>query len=214
MVTAAASERGAGSEPMTRAVPAPENAWTVPTVAGDPPPKTSARPAETAPAASCSGALSAPSCRAAPVAVRTAYTPSADAPADVSPPSTMSWPGDPGTATSRLSGAARCQGSRPDSAASRTGGAAAARAGGGALRCAPAVPCGRIASQATTATTTTATVAATARLRRTGAGTRRRPAGCGRLRVPGCGRLRVPGWRGLPGPGDADTESSCRNADD
>ncbi|HLM88331.1 MAG TPA: hypothetical protein VK284_04760 [Streptosporangiaceae bacterium] len=53
-------------------MPTPENAWTVPTVAGDPPPKTSARPWETATAASCSGALSAPIRRAAPVAVRTA----------------------------------------------------------------------------------------------------------------------------------------------
>jgi hypothetical protein len=44
MVTAAASDRGAGSDPVTRAVPAPENASTAPTVTGDPPPKTSARP--------------------------------------------------------------------------------------------------------------------------------------------------------------------------
>ncbi len=122
MVTAAASERGAGSDPVTRPVPAPENAWTVPTVTGDPPPKTSDRPPELTPAASCSGALSAPICRAAPVAVRTSSTPLADVPAGVSPPSTMSWPGDPGTTTSRLSGAARCHGSKPDSAASRTGG--------------------------------------------------------------------------------------------
>jgi hypothetical protein len=79
-----------GSDPVTRAVPAPENAWTVPTVTGDPPPKTNACPSEATPAASCSGALSAPTCRAAPVAVRTAYTPPADVPPGVSPPSTMS----------------------------------------------------------------------------------------------------------------------------
>ena len=90
MVTAAASERGAGSAPVTRAVPAPEKAWTVPTVAGDPPPKTSDLPPELTPAASCSGALSVPLCRAAPVAVLTRYTPLADVPAGVSPPSTMS----------------------------------------------------------------------------------------------------------------------------
>ena len=130
MVTAAASERGAGSDPVTRAVPAPENAWTMPTVTGDPPPKTSARPPEVTPAASCSPPRSAPIRRAAPVAVRSAYTPLADVQAGVSPPSTMSWPGDPGTTTARLSGAARCHGSKPDSAASRTGGAAAARTGG------------------------------------------------------------------------------------
>ena len=152
MVTAAASERGAGSDPVTRAVPAPGNAWTVPTVTGDPPPKTSARPPELTPAASCSGALSAPICRAAPVAVRTEYTPLADVPAGVSPPSTMSWPGDPGTTTARLSGAARCHGSKPDSAASRTGGAAAARAGGSAVPCVLAPPCGRIANHPATAT--------------------------------------------------------------
>jgi hypothetical protein len=90
MVTAAASERGTGSDPVTRAVPAPGNAWTVPTVTGDPPPKTSARPPEVTPAASCSGALSMPIRRVAPVAVRSAYTPLADVPAAVSPPSTMS----------------------------------------------------------------------------------------------------------------------------
>ena len=91
MLTAPASERRVGSDPVTRAVPVPENAWTVPTVTGDPPPKTSARPPEaTTPAASCSGALSAPTCRAAPLAVRTAYTPLADVPPGVSPPSTMS----------------------------------------------------------------------------------------------------------------------------
>ena len=182
MVTAAASERGAGSDPVTRAVPAPENAWTVPTVTGDPPPKASTRPPEVTPAASCSGALSAPICLAAPVAVRTAYTPLADVPADVSPPSTMSWPGGPGTTTSRLSGATRCHGNKPDSAASRTGGTAAARTGGSAVPCVLAPPRGRIANHATTATTTTATVATTARLRRTGAGARRRPA-------PASGRL-------------------------
>ena len=176
MVTAAASERGAGSDPVTRAVPAPEKAWTVPTVTGDPPPKTSARPPEATPAASCSGALSAPICRTAPVAVRTTYTPLADAPAGVMPPSTMSWPGDPGTTTSRLIGAARCHGSNPDSAASRTGGAAAARAGGRAVPCAGAAPFGRIANHPATATTTTATVAATVRLRRTRADGRRRAA--------------------------------------
>jgi hypothetical protein len=96
-VTATASERGAGSDPVTRAVPAPKNAWAVATVTGDPPPKTSARPPEVTPAASCSWALSAPIWRAAPVAVPTAYTPLADAPAGVSPPSTINWPGGPGT---------------------------------------------------------------------------------------------------------------------
>ena len=154
----------------------------MPTVTGDPPPKTSDRPPELTPAASCSGALSAPIRRAAPVAVRTTYTPLADVPADVSPPSTMSWPGDPGTTTSRLSGAARCHGSKPDSAASRTGGAAAARAGGSAVPCVLVPPCGRIANHPATATTTTATVATTARLRRTRADARRRPA-------PASGRL-------------------------
>ena len=182
MVTAAASERGAGSDPVTRAVPAPGNAWTVPTVTGDPPPNTSARPPELTPAASCSGALSAPIRRAAPVAVRTTSTPPADAPADVSPPSTMSWPGDPGTTTARLSGAARCHRSKPDSAAARTGGAAAARAGGNAVPCVLAPPCGRIANHPATATRTTATVATTARRRRTRADARRRPA-------PASGRL-------------------------
>ena len=178
MVTAAASERGVGSDPVTRAVPAPENAWTAPTVAGDPPPKTSARPWETAPAASCSGALSAPIRWAAPVAVRTAYMPLADVLADVSPPRTMSWPGGPGSTTSRLTGAAICHGSRPDSAAARVPGVPAARAGGGAARagpvlrcapvpCAPVLPLGRIANHATTATTVTASAAATVRLRRT-----------------------------------------------
>src|ERR1700751_1337796 len=108
MVTDAASERGAGSDPVTRAAPAPEKAWTVPTVTGDPPPKTSVRPPELTPAASCSGALSAPTGRAVPIAVPGAHTPLAGGPADVSPPSTMSWPGDPGTTTSRLSAAARC----------------------------------------------------------------------------------------------------------
>ena len=172
MVTAAASDRGAGSDPVTRAVPAPENAWTVPTVTGDPPPKTSARPPDVTPAPSCSGALSVPIRRAAPVAVRTAYTPLADVPAGVSPPSTMSWPGDPGTTTARLSGAARCHGSKPDSAASRPGGAAAARTRGRPVPCVLAPPCGRIANHPTTATTTTATVATTARLRRTRADAR------------------------------------------
>ena len=183
MVTAAASERGAGSDPVTRAVPAPGNAWTVPTVTGDPPPKTSDRPPELTPAASCSGALSAPICRAAPVAVRTTYTPLADVPAGVSPPSTTSWPGNPGTTTARLSGAARCHGSKPDSAASRTGGAAAARTGGAgartggnALPCVLTPPCGSIPNHPATATRTTATVATTARLRRTRADARRRPA--------------------------------------
>ena len=148
---------------------------------GDPPPKTSARPPELTPAASCSGALSAPICRAAPVAVRTKYTPLADVPAGVSPPSTMSWPGDPGTTTARLSGAARCHGSKPDSAASGTG-AAAAQAGGSAVPCVLAPPCGRIANHPATATRTTATVATAARLRRTRADARRRLA-------PASGRL-------------------------
>ena len=116
------------------------------------------------------------------MAVRSAYTPLADVPAGVSPPSTMSWPGDPGTTTSRLSGAARCHGSKPDSAASRTGGAAAARAGGSAVPCVLVPPCGTIANHATTATTTTAAVITTARLRRTRADGRRRPA-------PASGRL-------------------------
>jgi len=189
-VTAAASERGAGSDPVTRAAPAPENAWTVPTVTGDPPPKTRTRPPETTPAASCSGALSAPTRRAAPSAVRTAYTPLADVPARVSPPSTMSWPGDPGTTTSRLSGAARCHGSKPDSAAARPGGAAAARAdGGGAVVCGPAPPCGTSANHATAVAATTASITATARLRRTRADTG------GRLSL-GSGRLV---WRGVCG---------------
>ena len=181
-MTAAASERGAGSDPVTRAAPAPEKAWTVPTVTGDPPPKTSVRPPEVTPAASCSGALSAPIRRAVPMAVPSAYAPLADVTADVSPPSTMSWPGDPGTTTSRLSGAARCHGSKPDSAASRTGGATAARTGGRAVPCAGVPPCGRIANHATTTTTATAIVAATARLRRT-------RADAGRRLAPASGRL-------------------------
>ena len=86
-----------------------------------------------------------------------ATSPLADVPADVSPPRTMSWSGDPGTTTSRLSGAARCHGSKPDSAASRTGGAAAARAGGSTVPCVLASPCGRIANHPATATATTAT---------------------------------------------------------
>ena len=80
MVTAAASERGAGNDPALVAaagrVPPPGpgrvNAWTVATVAGEPPPKIKARPRDAAAAASCSAALSVPIRRAAPVAVRTA----------------------------------------------------------------------------------------------------------------------------------------------
>jgi hypothetical protein len=75
MVTAWASERGAGSEPTSVAAPRPPNSGndcTVPTVTGDPPPKTNACPPDTAAAASCSGAVSLPIWRAAPVAVRTA----------------------------------------------------------------------------------------------------------------------------------------------
>jgi hypothetical protein len=112
--------------------------------------------------------------RAFPVAVRSAYTPVADVPAGVSPPSTMSSPGESGATSSRLSGAGRCYGSKPDSAASRTGGAAAARTRGGAVPCVLVPPCGRIANHVTTATTTMATVATTARLRRTRAAARGR----------------------------------------
>ena len=80
MVTAAASERGAGNDPALAAAagrvpppgPASGNAWTVATVAGEPPPKIKARPPDTAAAASCSAAPSAPIRRVAPVAVRTA----------------------------------------------------------------------------------------------------------------------------------------------
>ena len=233
MVTAAASERGVGSDPVTRAVPAPENAWTAPTVAGDPPPKTSARPWEIAPAASCSGALSAPIRWAAPVAVRTAYMPLADVLADVSPPRTMSWPGGPGSTTSRLTGAAICHGSRPDSAAARVPGVPAARAGGGAVRagpvlrcapvpCAPVLPLGRIANHATTATTVTASAAATVRLRRTATATCRLPAPGARLPGPGPGGLPGSAVFSGPAPGSISPmnagilapDSSCPNAPD
>src|SRR6516162_10896294 len=97
----------------------------------------------------------------------------------------MSWPGDPAATTSRLSGSAMCQGSRPDSAAGRLGGAALSWDGESAVGAlarplaAPAwlaasllgPPYERVASQAATATTTTASVAAMARLRRTVAAT-------------------------------------------
>ena len=80
MVTAATSERGAGIDPAWLAVaagawlrgPCRANAWTVATLAADPPPKTRARPPITAAAASCSGARSEPRLRAAPVPVRKA----------------------------------------------------------------------------------------------------------------------------------------------
>ena len=68
MVAATASERGAGIDPAAVAVvswlrlcrPWRVNACTVATVAGDPPPKTTACWPITATAASCIGALSAP----------------------------------------------------------------------------------------------------------------------------------------------------------
>ncbi len=180
MVTAAASERGAGSDPALVAVagrvtPGPRsgNAWIVATVAGEPPPKITARPPDAAAAASCSAAPSAPIRRVAPVAVRTAYTAFADAPLAISPPRTSSWPGDPATATSRLTGSGRCQGSRPASAAGRPRAAAAARVGSGTLPPVPAPPRGPAATQAATAATSKASTAAAARLRRTRAGTRR-----------------------------------------
>src|ERR1017187_9018809 len=102
MVTAAASERGAGIDPAVVAV-APRvpllglgrvNACTVATVAGDPPPKTRARPPSSAAAASCRGALSAPMGRGAPVAVLKAEILLAETPPTVSPPRTISWPGE------------------------------------------------------------------------------------------------------------------------
>ena len=110
--------------------PVTGNDWTPGTLADEPPPNTRARPPDAATAASCSGARSEPSGRAAPVRVRMAYTPLSVAPLAVSPPSTTSRPGAPGTTTSRLSGWDRCQGSRPDSAAGRPAGAAAFRAAG------------------------------------------------------------------------------------
>src|SRR6516162_7345051 len=91
----------------------------------------------------------------------------------------MSWPPDRAATTSRLRGSAMCQGSRPDSAAGRLGGAALSWDGWGAEGGVPAPPWlaalwlapprGRAVSQAataTTATTATASVAAMARRRR------------------------------------------------
>ena len=71
--------------------------------------------------------------------------------------------------TSRLSGPAMCQGSRPDSAAGRLGCAAFTCTDAVGWAVAPpwlAVPCVQAASKASTATTTTASVAAVARLPR------------------------------------------------
>lgn len=133
MVTAAASERGAGKEPAFVPVasappPGRGNAWTAGTAADDPPPKISAWAPATPAAASRTGALSVPIRRADPVAVRSVYTASDEAPPGTSPPSTISRPEDPATATSRLSGPGNCHGSTPNSAAGRPA-AAAARTG-------------------------------------------------------------------------------------
>lgn len=123
------------------------------------------------------GALRAPIRRVAPVAVRRAYTPFADAPLAISPPRTISWPGGPATTTSRLMGSARCQGSRPDSAAGRPRGTAAACGGGSAFLEMTAPLPWRAADQAVTTTTSKASAAATVRLRRTRTGTGRLPDG-------------------------------------
>ena len=187
MVTAAASERACGRLPTARAgAPSPgpvtENDWTPGTLAAEPPPNSRARSPDTATAASCSGARSEPSGRAAPVRVRMAYTPLSEAPLPVSPPSTTSRPGAPGTTTSRLSGWGRCQGSRPDSAAGRPAGAAAFRAAAPAGWCWPAWPAvpdprpGLTRYQAPaprTATPASAATSAAVRRRRAWAGSRR-----------------------------------------
>ena len=201
MVTAAASERGAGSDPVTRAVPVPENAWTVPTVAGDPPPKTSARPWETHPGGIVQRGAERADPLGRPRGGPQAYTPLADVLADVSPPSTMSWPGDPGTTTSRPSGAARCHGSKPDSAASRMPGVPAARAGGGAARAGVLRAPGRAPGAAARADREPRDNGDDDHGERRGDGT---PAAHGaaacRLPAPGA-RLPGPGPGGLPGSG-------------
>jgi len=153
------------------------------------------------------------------VAVRTAYTPLADVLADVSPPRTMSWPGGPGTTTSRLTGAVICQGNRPDSAAAKVPGVPAARAGGSVAARAPVLPCapvpctpvlllGRIANHATTATTVMASAAATARLRRTPTAACRHPAPVSRLPGPGRYRRRDRVVR----PGEITRRATAKNA--
>ncbi len=184
MLTAAASERACGRLPAARAGPPRPGGvtakdWTPGTLAGEPPPNTRARPPDTATAASCSGARSEPSGRVIPVRVWMAYTPLSEPPLAVSPPSTTSRPGSPGTTTSRLSGWGRCQGSRPDSAAGSPAGATAFRAAAWCWPAWPAPPPGRTRYQAPAPRTTTATSTGTStgmRRLRARAGSRRRGA--------------------------------------
>lgn len=231
MVTPAASERGAGIDPVVTAVPAGRplpwpggvNAWTVATLAEDPPPKTSARPPVSPAAASCRGPVSAPIWRLVPVLVLRAQIPSAEAPPAVSPPRMIRCSRVPATATSRLTGAAMCQGGSPASAAGKPRGAGSAR-GGGSGRAArpdvlagPAPPPGRATSQTLRTTTSKASAAATARLLRTRAGTwRLRPGHCSRTSalapevcILAWGRVSHPSDDGRPSKSSAEEETLC-----
>ena len=188
------------------------NSCTVATDAAVPPPKISSCVPTDAPAASCSGLVSAPSLRACPLPVLMAVMPLAEVLAAVSPPSRISRPPGPARATSRLSGACSFHGSRPDSTAGIVACAIVSRSGGApVVRAAVPMQLARITPSATRSASSPAVV----RARRTRRGTRR--AGCrracaGACRLPGAGAWRLPGGdacRRPPGPGACRRRPGC-----